>query len=243
MRPLGPSPMTLSTSEWFERAGGAFVSTPDEIRERLSHIRAFVLDWDGVFNAGTKGEGVFSSWSEADSMGLNLLRFGFWLRDGRLPPIVIMTGQNNPSAVKLSSREHFQAVYQGFLAKDVALDHLLETFGLAESEVAFLFDDALDLSVARRVGLRVLVRRPASPLFQRHVLTEGACDYVTAMEGGHHAVRETAELILGLAGLYESVVGERSSFSDRYARYFGERQAQSVRRFEAADGGVRETPA
>lgn len=232
--------MTLATSEWFERAGGAFVSTPDQIRERLGSVRAFILDWDGVFNTGTKGEGVSSTWSEADSMGLNLLRFGWWLRDGVLPPTAIFTGQHNPSAVQLAQRERFHAVYQGFLDKGMAIDHLLAATGLEEREVAFVFDDALDLSVARRSGLRILVRRPASPLFEQHVLSRGDCDYVTAVEGGRHAVREATELILGLAGLYDTVVEERSAFAKRYATYFARRQSGAVHRYVFADGGVRE---
>lgn len=230
--------MTLPLHEWFERSGGAFVALPDEIRRRLDGVRAFVFDWDGVFNGGIKGEGLASTWSEADSMGQNLLRFAWWLRDGRLPTTAVLTGQQNPSAVQLAVREHFDAVYQGFLDKSVALEHLLETHGLQPSEVAFVFDDALDLSVARRVGVRVLVRRAASPLFQQHVVGAGDCEYVTGREGGEHAVREVAELFLGLAGVYDKVVTERSTFGPRYAEYFAMRQAVPVRRFASRDGGV-----
>ena len=230
--------MSLSTAEWFERAGGAFVVPPEEIVRRLEGIRAFVFDWDGVFNAGIKGEGASSRWSEADSMGQNLLRFGWWLRDGSLPVTAILTGQENPSAVQLARRERFQAVYQGFLDKGVALDHLLETYDLTEDQVAFVFDDALDLSVARRVGLRVLVRRAASPLFQRHVVSAADADYVTGREGGEHAVREVAELLLGLSGRYGQVVNDRSRFGPRYTAYFTQRQAQEVRWFRASESGV-----
>ncbi len=230
--------MSLSTAEWFERGGGAFVVPPEELAGRLAHIRAFVFDWDGVFNPGIKGEGTHSHWSEADSMGQNLLRFGWWLRDGTLPVTAILTGQNNPSAAQLARREHFHAVYQGFLNKSVALDHLLDTYGLEPDQVAFVFDDALDLAVARRVGLRILVRRAASPLFQRHVVAQGCAEYVTGAEGGRHAVRETSELLLGLARAYDTVVDQRSTFSERYATYLAQRQAGVVRWFSASDQGV-----
>ena len=230
--------MSLSTAEWFERGGGAFVVPPEEVVRRLEGIRAFVFDWDGVFNGGIKGEGASSRWSEADSMGQNLLRFGWWLRDGQLPVTAVMTGQDNPSAAQLARRERFQAVYQGFLDKGRALDHLIETFDLAEEQVAFVFDDALDLSVARRAGLRVLVRRAASPLFQRHVVSRADADYVTGREGGEHAVREVAELFLGLTGRYDQVVDERSRFGPRYSEYFEHRQDQAVRWFRASPDGV-----
>ncbi len=232
--------MTLPIHEWFERSGGAFAALPADMVRRLSQVRAFVFDWDGVFNAGVKGEGLGSTWSEADSMGQNLLRFAWWLRDGALPITAVMTGQDNPSAVQLARREHFHVVYQGFLDKKPALDHLLRSFELEAHEVAFVFDDALDLSVARHVGLRVLVRRAASPLFERYVLKASACEYVTGREGGEHAVREVAELFLGLTGVYDDVVAERSRFGPRYAEYFAQRQAVPVLRFGARDGGVAE---
>ena len=44
-------------------------------------------------------------------MGTNLLRFAWWLRDrGSLPFTGILTGQDNPTAVRLAERERFQAV-------------------------------------------------------------------------------------------------------------------------------------
>lgn len=231
--------MSLRIEEWFQRLGGELVSPLDDIRRRLAEIRAFVFDWDGVFNAGAKGEGAHSSFSEADSMGQNLLRFGWWLRDdGNMPAAAVLTGQHNPSAVQFARRERFHAVYQGFLDKRVALEHFLETSRLAPRSIAFFFDDALDLPVAESVGLRVLVRRSASPLFQRHVVDAGAADYVTGREGGEHAVREAAELLLGLSGLYTRVITERAAFGHAYGAYFAERQARSVQLYRSGDGVV-----
>jgi 3-deoxy-D-manno-octulosonate 8-phosphate phosphatase (KDO 8-P phosphatase) len=231
--------VSLRTEEWFQRLGGELVSPLEDIRRRLGGIRAFVFDWDGVFNAGAKGEGAPSPFSEADSMGQNLLRFGWWLRDGgSMPATAVLTGQHNPSAVQFARRERFHAVYQGFLDKRVALEHFMETSGLTPRSVAFFFDDALDLPVAERVGLRVLVRRAASPLFQRHVVDAGAADYVTGREGGEHAVREAAELLLGLSDLYARVITERAAFGDAYGAYFAERQGQPVQVYRSSEGDV-----
>jgi len=233
--------MTLPVEQWFERAGGEFVTSPDELRDRLTRVRAFLFDWDGVFNPGIKSEAAPSSWSEADSMGQNLLRFGWWMdHDRTLPPTAILTGQHNPAAVQLAQRERFQAVYQGFIDKRIALEHFLQLHRLDAGQVAFVFDDALDLSVAERVGARFLVRRGASPLFRRHVVQTGACDYVTGMEGGEHAVREVAELVLGLRGLHDRAVQERMAFGDEYSTYLAQRQVQQVRMFRRSDDGVTE---
>lgn len=207
------------------RAGGALlVASAGELRARLAGVRAFLFDWDGVFNTGRKSDGSPSGFSEADSMGTNLIRFAWWLRDqGRLPFTGILTGQDNPTAVRLAERERFQAVYRGFLNKRSALEDIRTRFDLRPEQVCFVFDDVLDLDVAEQCGLRVLVRNGGAPLLARHVEDEGLCEYVTGREGGAHAVRETAELLLGLAGEYQRVVKERATHSDLYRTYLEER--------------------
>ena len=61
------------------QAGGEFVASPRDLQHRLQNIRAFIFDWDGVFNNGAKTGAGGSGFDEADAMGTNLLRFGFWL--------------------------------------------------------------------------------------------------------------------------------------------------------------------
>ncbi len=70
------------------------------------------------------------------------------------------------------------------------------------------------------------------------MVESGAADYVTGHEGGGHAVREAAELLLGLSGLYGKAVSERAAFSDAYGRYLVERQAQTVKLYRSGGGGV-----
>ena len=207
----------------FREIGARLLVTPGEIRARLAGIRAFLFDWDGVFNDGMKRAGVPSGFSEADAMGTNLLRFGWWLRDGQVPFTGILTGQDNPAATVLAEREHFQVVYRGFLDKLLALRDLETRFGIRPEQVCFLFDDVLDLGAADRCGLRVLVRNGASPLLAGWTERESLCDYSTGREGGSHAVRETAELLLGLTDRYDEVVRERSVHSQRYRSYLATR--------------------
>lgn len=212
------------------RAGGAsLVASVGDIRARLAGVRAFLFDWDGVFNTGSKSEDRSSGFSEADSMGTNLLRFAWWLRDqGKIPFTGILTGQDNPTAERLAERERFQVVYRGFLNKRAALDDLQTRFDVRPEQVCFLFDDVLDFGVAERCGLRILVRNGGAPLLALHAEHEGLCEYVTGREGGTHAVRETAELLLGLTGDYRRVVRERASHSDRYRQYLDQRNQGAV---------------
>src|SRR5678815_4864497 len=107
----------------FSRLGGTFVTPIGTLIERMGTIRGFVSDWDGVFNQGAKGEGAESTYSEPDSMGINLLRYALWRQHGELP----IAGAENPSARSFALREHFHAVYFGSRNKTVAIEALCRT--------------------------------------------------------------------------------------------------------------------
>ncbi|MEM9022358.1 MAG: phosphatase [Bacteroidota bacterium] len=207
----------------FSAIGGAFLIPAAELQARLATIKAYVFDWDGVFNSGFKGQEVHSPFSEADSMGTNMVRFAHWLRTGELPITAILTGALNPSAQIMAEREHFNLLAYRFLSKREGLEHLCREYGLQPSEIAFVFDDILDLVVSEQVGVRFQVQRHASPMFSDYVAKHNLADYVTGHTGGDHAVREVCELILGLNGQFEEAVEHRMAFSPTYTEYFTQR--------------------
>jgi 3-deoxy-D-manno-octulosonate 8-phosphate phosphatase (KDO 8-P phosphatase) len=221
--------------ETFEQLGGVFVNSPAQIQEKASKIAALCFDWDGVFNDGQKSLGQGSLFSEADSMGINLLRFGFWLKTGKIPPTYIITGENNREAFQLAAREGFNGVFFGVSDKIKALEHIIKLHGFSAMEVAYFFDDVLDLSVCEQVGIRLMVRRSASPLFTNYVINNSLADYISAHEGNNFAVRELCELLLGLLENYESVVENRLKFSAAYQNYLAERNNQEPKFFRFID--------
>ena len=213
----------------FTNLGGQFVTPVDALTEKMRRVRAIVFDWDGVFNDGTKTGSGSSPYSEVDSMGTNLLRFGLWLHHGEeMPLTAIITGVTNAMADHLTGREHFQACYSQAKHKIDVLHHLLERHNLQPNEVAFFFDDALDLSVAEVAGVRVMVRRSANPLLTNYVVNNGFVDYLTGHQSGQFAVREGCEMLLGLLGQFEPVMLERLRYRPVYDRYYAERQALSA---------------
>jgi 3-deoxy-D-manno-octulosonate 8-phosphate phosphatase (KDO 8-P phosphatase) len=213
----------------FRSLGGEFVTSPDEIAARLAAVRALAFDWDGVFNPGIKGGGSHSTWSEADSMGVNLLRFALWQAHGERQPVcALMTGADNPAARDFAQREHFQRMYQGVVDKRVALEQLCTGHELLPDQVLYMFDDVNDLGVAARAGVRVLVRREASPLLAQHARTAGLADYITGVSPPRHAVRESCELMLGLMDSFAAIAAARGEFTGEYRRYFAERQRIST---------------
>jgi 3-deoxy-D-manno-octulosonate 8-phosphate phosphatase (KDO 8-P phosphatase) len=210
--------------ELFESIGGKFLISPEQFWEKLGGIRAFLFDWDGVFNSGKKGKDIHSGFSEPDAMGLNMLRFSYWLGYQKQIPICgILSGIDNPHAAYFAQREKLPHALMGYLDKGEAFNGFLSRTGLKASEVAFVFDDVLDLPVAKACGLRIAVNRKASPLFIKYLKDHSLVDYLTGTEGGEHAVREACELMAGFSGLYEKAVSERAAFTPAYHEYLTQR--------------------
>lgn len=219
-------------TEIFVQGGGEFVVAPQELQQKLTTIKAFIFDWDGVFNDGSKTGESGSSFNEADSMGTNLARFGYWLQhNSSLPFTAIITGEQNPSAIKLAEREHFNAIYFKTRNKTEALKHLQHHFNIEPKQIAYCFDDVLDLPIAEVCGVRFLISRNGSPLFADYAKQNQLCDYISGQAGGANAVREICELVLGLNGQFSAAVKKRCEFGETYQQYLAQRNAQETEKF------------
>lgn len=216
--------MKPSLSKIFERMGGRFVTPPETLQKKFLRIRALVFDWDGVFNAGEKGENVTSHFTEPDAIGSDILRFGLWMPQKQIPVVAVITGVDNRSALHLARREHFQAVYSGIRRKRLAMEHLCAAHGLRPEQIAYLYDDINDLDMAARCGVRILVDRAASPMFRYYVVIKKLADYITGSDAGRYGVRETAEMMLALLGRYVEAVDARVARDRDYQAYLTQRQ-------------------
>jgi 3-deoxy-D-manno-octulosonate 8-phosphate phosphatase (KDO 8-P phosphatase) len=209
----------------FSKLGGAFLTPIGELVTRARKLRGLVADWDGVFNDGAKGDGAASTYSEPDSMGVNLLRYALWREQGRTMPVAaLITGAQNPSAREFALREHFHSIHYGARNKTHAIETLCKAQKISSEQLLCIFDDVNDLGMAFACGIRVFVRRKASPLLHDFVVRQNLCDYVTAYGAHRHAVRETCELVLGLLGAFDAVVASRVAWDADYAQYFAARQ-------------------
>ena len=207
----------------FESGGGRFVRPAAEMAAKLSTCRGIVFDWDGVFNPGRKGAATQSDFTELDSMGTNMLRYGMWRATGSLPFTAIISGENNKTAVQFAEREHFDAVYTGIRDKREVIARIADDQGIAAQQLICVFDDINDLGMASLCGLRLMVCRNASPLLSSYATKRGVCDYLTG--SADYAVREICELLLGLLGAFDDVVSSRVAVDEDYQRYFEARQA------------------
>lgn len=135
-----------------------------------------------------------------------------------------MSGERNVLSFQLGKRERFHALYFRVKNKLLAFEHFLAAHQLKAEEVAFVFDDVLDLGLSEVCGLRLMVNRKGNPLFTKYVIKNNLADYLTAQPGGQFAVREICELLIGLSGDYDTTILHRACFSTEYAKYFNDRQ-------------------
>jgi 3-deoxy-D-manno-octulosonate 8-phosphate phosphatase (KDO 8-P phosphatase) len=219
----------------FASNGGKFITPPAQLREKLSNIKAILLDWDGVFNKGEKSD-FPSSFSEVDSMGINMLRFGYYLIVGRIPFTAIVTGETNLAAFKWAGREKFDNVFFQVKNKVELLPLLRAEKGIEPDQILFVFDDILDLSLAKEVGVRFLVHRKSNPLFNAYCIKNGLCDYLTYSSGHENALREITEVALDGIDQFENTIEERMSYEGIYTAFLKEKKSKSTHYLRSGNG-------
>jgi 3-deoxy-D-manno-octulosonate 8-phosphate phosphatase (KDO 8-P phosphatase) len=230
--------MNMDVELIFSEIGGTFLSNASDISFKLKTIKAFVFDWDGVFNNAVKNENKSSNFNEADSMGTNLIRFNYFLHNNKMPACAIISGEKNEMAFYFCNREHFDASYYKVADKIIALEHFCKANNIEKNEVCYMFDDVLDLSIAKVCGIRILINRKANPLFKNYVIQNKLADYITAHESGNFAVREACEMLIGLSGTYNQVIEHRTDFSPIYKDYITQRQAAPTAFFKVENNEI-----
>jgi 3-deoxy-D-manno-octulosonate 8-phosphate phosphatase (KDO 8-P phosphatase) len=209
----------------FKKNGGRFLTPPESLERKVKKLGGFIFDWDGVFNDSGKRADNESYFTEVDSMGMNMLRFSNWILNKKhLAPFAVMSGEDNYSAKFFATREHFNSIYFKAKNKKVALEDFCHKANLKFSEIGFVFDDILDLSISERAGVRIFIPRKANPLLTEYVIKNKLADYITSCESGNFALREAQELLIGLAGNYDKVLNERIAHSKLYEEYLKARQ-------------------
>jgi len=198
---------------------GEFIEDKNVIAKKLKNIKALIFDWDGVFHSGYKKSNKESSFSEADSMGINMLRFSYFLKDNTIPFTAIITGENNETADYFAKREHFDEIFLKVKNKIEILDWLTQHKGFTNEEVLFVFDDILDLSIAKVCGLRFMVNRDASFMLTSYCKKNKLCDYITKNTAENHAIREISEVAISLMGDYDQVIEKRINYDEDYLNY------------------------
>ena len=208
----------------YKEMGAAFITDPQILQKKLLDIKAFVFDWDGVFNTGHKGIGNPSPFSEPDASGITLMRYAYERANGSFPAIAIITGEGNENALDLAEREFYNAIYLKSSNKAESVAHLAEKLGIQVNQIACFYDDYNDMPMARVCGLRFMINKSSNLLYKSFMASSGWCSYITANVQPNNPIREVTELIMGLLGQYKNCGNSRAHFDQDFKDFLQKRK-------------------
>jgi 3-deoxy-D-manno-octulosonate 8-phosphate phosphatase (KDO 8-P phosphatase) len=176
---------------------------------RARRIKLLLFDVDGVL---TDGKLFLFPVSTSESGGaasgqIVVEAKGFHAQDGAGISIARIAGikaglitRRNSETVALRARDlKLEQVHQGIRNKMKAFREILSAERLSASEVAFVGDDVIDLTVMRNCGFSVAVANARREVKQ-------AAHYVTPHAGGDGALRDVIEFILKAQGKWKQAV-------------------------------------
>jgi 3-deoxy-D-manno-octulosonate 8-phosphate phosphatase (KDO 8-P phosphatase) len=111
----------------------------------------------------------------------------------------ILSARHSATTTQRAAQLGISLVHQGVASKAAAYDQILIETAVADSEVAYMGDDIVDLAVLRRVGLSAA---PSDAVVE----VRSSVDFVSTSRGGEGAVRELVEMILRAQGRWQSIV-------------------------------------
>ncbi len=168
------------------------------IAEVAKGIKLLILDVDGVLTDGRiilDNEGnEYKAFHVRDGHGIKML-----IRAGI--PVALITGRHSKVVDRRAHELGITEVFQKCFNKASAYRSLIEKYSLADSEVAYIGDDIVDVSLMTKVGLPVAVS-DADQAIKRYAL------FVTKQRGGGGAVREVTDFILKSKGLWKRMFDE-----------------------------------
>jgi len=174
-----------------ERSGNVIPAGAGELAiERAKAVRLLLLDVDGVLTDGTL---LYSSSGEEckgfntqDGFGITLLRQA-GIETG------VITARRSEMVQRRAEELKMTHIHQGIRQKNEAFKTILHDTGYKPVEVAYMGDDWLDLVLLLKVGLALAPANAALEVRER-------VHYVTPRPGGHGAVRDACDLLLGARG-------------------------------------------
>jgi 3-deoxy-D-manno-octulosonate 8-phosphate phosphatase (KDO 8-P phosphatase) len=170
-------------------------------KRRAKKIKLLLFDVDGVLTDGKLFLFPVPTESHSGSRVSGQIVVeakGFHAQDGAGVSIARIAGlktgfitRRNSETVALRARDlKLDQVHQGAHDKLKVLREILSSEGLDASEVAFVGDDVIDLTVMRNCGFSVAVANARAEVKKES-------HYVTPHAGGDGALRDVIEFILG----------------------------------------------
>lgn len=164
--------------------------------EKFKRVKILLLDVDGVLTDGriiydNKGRDM-KFYDVHDGLGVYLLgRMGI--------KTILITAKGSKCTFYRAKDMKVEDIYENILPKAAVYEKVQKKYGFSDSEICFVGDDLVDLSILNRAGVPVAVKNASSDV-------KKAAIYITENPGGRGAVREVVEIILKSKGLWGKVL-------------------------------------
>ena len=166
------------------------------IKERVSQIKLFISDVDGVLTDGaiykSDNGDEFKKFNVTDGSGVAVAR-AVNLR------IALISGRYSKATETRAKELRIEDVFNGTLDKIEPYTKLKLKYNLHDDEIAYIGDDIIDLPVMYKVGVPIAVNNAVD-------LVKDIALYVTSKNGGNGAFREAIDWILTTQGRYEEAL-------------------------------------
>lgn len=158
----------------------------DSNTKSLAGVRLVAFDIDGVFTDGRfwlSDDGIESKcFHTQDGFGIRqLLKAGI--------EVAVISGRPSAAVERRMAELDVKHVILACPDKTAAFDELSEKLGISGDDAVFVGDDIPDLPLLSKVGHPFAVANAVRAVREY-------CDYITAANGGHGAVREVCERVL-----------------------------------------------
>ena len=146
---------------------------------------------DGSFYKGTDGQ-EFKKFNVNDGVGVAMARAaGF--------KIALISGRYSPATEYRAKELNIEDVYNGGLNKIPAYEELKKKYNLIDSEIAYVGDDLIDISVMEKVGAPIAVANAI-------INVKEISTYITKTAGGYGAFRESVSWIINQQGRMSDIL-------------------------------------
>ncbi len=146
---------------------------------------------DGTFYKGTEGQ-EFKKFNVSDGVGVAMARAANL-------KIALISGRYSPATEYRAKELKIEDVYNGELNKKSAFKELKEKYDLADSDIAYVGDDLIDIPVMKKVAAPIAVANAVTNVKEISI-------YITNMAGGDGAFREAVSWIIEQQGRMNDVL-------------------------------------
>ena len=171
-----------------------------QLLNTASKIKLIATDIDGVLTAGEvivleSGEEV-KIWYVRDRQGLHTLK-------QNLPNVKIawITGRKSKQVERRAKEQKIDFLIQECKDKMKAVIDIANKMSIGLSEIAYIGDDIIDLSVLRKVGLSVC---PKDAVIEAKKVSK----YISQYDGGKGVFREVCEIVLKANNKWDEIINK-----------------------------------